>query len=139
MPGTPQRIDDFSLTCAPVPSVIAEVRRDFTAWLRRWVDDGEAVGDMAVVLSELLSNAVTAAGGDGTVQVLACAQGGDVVLEVRNPLTSWVADRWDLDDPLRAGGRGLLIVRSLVDELAFHHDQHAGTTTVRSRKALAAG
>jgi len=61
------------------------------------------------------------------------------VLEVCNPQATWVdADRrWDLDDPLRAGGRGLLIVRSLVDDLDIDVDPEAGSTTVRCRIPLA--
>lgn len=139
MPGTPQRVDDFSLTCAADPAAISGVRRDFGAWLRLWVVDDEAVEDMTVVLSELLANAVRAAGlADGTVHVLACAEDGAVVLAVRNPTVEWVqtSDRWDLDDPLRAGGRGLLIVRSLVDDLEVERDERAGSTTVRSRRAV---
>lgn len=140
MPGTPQRIEDFSSTCPAEPAAIADVRQGFTAWLRRWVPDDDTVGDMAVVLSELLANAVNATEGSGrTVHVIACADGDDVVLAVRNPRVRWVSDRWDLDDPLRVGGRGLLIVRSLVDELEVDHDERAGTTTVRSRKAVPAG
>lgn len=138
MPGTPHRVDDFSLTCAPDVAVVAEVRRGFTAWLRRWVPDGETVEEMAIVVSELLANAVNAADRGGTVHVLACAEEDEVVLAVSNPRARWVDadDRWNLDDPLRAGGRGLLIVQSLVDELEVEHDPRAGTTTVRSRKAL---
>ena len=139
MPGTPQRVDDFSLTCAPDVTAISEVRHGFTAWLRRWVADAEAIDELAVVLSELLTNAVSAAADrGGTVHVLACADDGDVVVAVRNPQVRWVEvdDRWDLADPLRAGGRGLLIVRTLVDLLEVEHDERAGTTTVRSRKSV---
>lgn len=137
MPGPPQRIDDFSLACPARASAIADARHGFTTWLRRWVPDDEVVDDMAVVLSELLANAVSVVDGDRrTVRVLACADGHDLVLAVENPTVRWVEDRWDLDDPLRRGGRGLLIVRSLVDELEVDHDDRSGTTTVRSRKAV---
>ncbi|MFP5321573.1 MAG: ATP-binding protein [Acidimicrobiia bacterium] len=140
MPGTPQRIDDFSLTCPAEVGAIADVRADFTAWLRRWVVDEETISDMTVVLSELLANAVSAAEGTGrTVHVLACAEDSEVVVAVQNPTVRWVDDRWDLDDPLRLGGRGLLIVRTLVDELEVDRDERAGTTTVRSRKAVPVG
>jgi len=141
MPGTPQRVDDFTLTCAADTSVIAEARRGFDGWLRRWVTDAETVDEMILVLSELLANAVSAAGGEGaTVQVLACAEDGAVVLSVRNPKVRWVdgAERWDLDDPLRVGGRGLLIVRSLVDELEVEHDDRDGSTTVRALRQVPA-
>jgi anti-sigma regulatory factor (Ser/Thr protein kinase) len=139
MPGAPQRIDDFSVSLPADTSVIGEARRGFTAWLRRWVLDEDAVDDLVLVLSELLANAVRATQPDRTrVQVLASAEGGDVVLEVRNARTTWIdADnRWDLSDPLRAGGRGLMIVESLVDHVAVEHDDRAGITTVRSRRTV---
>jgi anti-sigma regulatory factor (Ser/Thr protein kinase) len=139
MPGTPQRIDDYSVSFPADTSVIGEARRGFTAWLQRWVPDEDVVDDLVLVLSELLANAVRATQSDrAAVQVLAAADGRDVVLEVRNPRTTWVdADnRWDLSDPLRAGGRGLMIVESLVDHVAVEHDDHAGITTVRSRRTV---
>lgn len=141
MPGPPQRVDDFSITCEADNAVIADARKGFTAWLRRWVPNDEAIDDLTLVLSELMANAVRAASGEGaTVHVMACQDGDEVVLAVRNPTVRWVgADtRWDLDDPLRPGGRGLLIVETLVDELEIEHDERDGSTTVRSRRSVAA-
>ena len=86
MPGPPQRIDDFSLTCAADTAVISDVRQGFAAWLRRFVPDTETVDDMALVLSELLANAVSATHDDDeTVHVLACLEEEVVVLAVRTP------------------------------------------------------
>jgi len=139
MPGAPQRIGDFAASYPADTSVIGEARRGFTAWLRRWVPDEDVIDDLALVLSELLANAVRATSRTAArVQVLACADGRDVVLEVRNARTDWVdvESRWDLSDPLRAGGRGLLIVETLVDTLAVEHDERDGTTTVRSRRSV---
>lgn len=146
MPGPPQRVDDFSIKCDADTALIADARKGFTAWLRRWVPNDEAIDDLTLVLSELMANAVRAASSEGTsgegatVHVIACQDGDEVVLAVRNPRVRWVgADtRWDLDDPLRPGGRGLLIVETLVDELEIEHDERDGSTTVRSRRSVAA-
>jgi len=140
MPGPPQRIDDHAAAYVADTGVIAHARSDFAAWLKRLVLDDDAVGDLTIVLSELLANAVRVSAGPppGTVHVLACFDGCEIVLEVRNDLGDFVParDRWDLSDPLRGGGRGFVIVESLVDDLAVEHDLGAGTTTVRSRRGI---
>lgn len=53
-------------------------------------------------------------------------------------MSDWVspADRWDLDDPLRTGGRGLLIVSALVDHVEAEHDVTNSCTVVRVRRNL---
>jgi anti-sigma regulatory factor (Ser/Thr protein kinase) len=140
MPGPPQRIDDHAAVYPTETAVIAHARNEFAAWLSRVTLDDEAVDDLTIVLSELLANAIRASGSvAGTVHVLACFDGREVTLEVRNQVTDWVpADaRWDLADPLRGGGRGFVIVDALVDELDVEHDPRSGTTVVRSRTALA--
>ncbi len=140
MPGPPQRITDHAAAYPADTAIIAPARAEFAAWLSRVTLDDGAVEDLTIVLSELLANAVRASSGSpgGSVHVLACIDGTEVVLEVRNDPADWVSpeDRWDLDDPLRGGGRGFVIVEALVDELQVEHDRRAGTTTVRSRRAL---
>lgn len=139
MPGPPQRIDDHAAAYPADTAVIARARDDFSAWLRRITLDHDAVDDLTIVLSELLANAIRANGtGAALVHVLACFDGTEITLEVRNDMGDWVParDRWDLTDPLRGGGRGFVIVESLVDEVEVDHDRRAGTTTVRSRRAL---
>lgn len=139
MPGPPQRIDDHAAAYPADTAVIARARNEFSAWLSRVTRDDDAVEELTIVLSELLANAVRASGtGAAVVQVLACFDGREITLEVRNALGDWVParDRWDLADPLRGGGRGFVIVESLVDEFEVDHDPRARTTTVRSRRAL---
>jgi hypothetical protein len=43
---------------------------------------------------------------------------------------------WDYDDPLRPGGRGLLIVESLVDDLAITPPSGVEPLRVRCRRSL---
>jgi anti-sigma regulatory factor (Ser/Thr protein kinase) len=140
MPSHPQRIDEFSATYHADRSVIQEARHAFYGWLDDWLDDDDAAQDMVLVLSELLANAVDASPDPkAAIQVRGCTEDGrDVVVEVRNATERWVSAerRWDLDDPLRLGGRGLLIVGSLVDDLELEHDPRNRTTTVRALRAL---
>lgn len=101
------------------PDAITETRRDFEAWLRTTVAEDDDVHDMAVVLSELASNAAAGAAAGSHAEIHARIEGDQICLEVRNRIAGAVADvdRWDLDDPLRGGGRGLLIVRAYTDSL----------------------
>lgn len=140
MPGPPQRIEGFSSSYPPDEGSIGRARGNLVRWLAGLGADEDVVDELAVVVSELVTNAVRATSGpDGCVGVAADCAGGDVVIEVTNPSASWVdaAQRWDLDDPLRAGGRGLLIVRSLTDGVHVDVDAAAGTTTVRCRRRIA--
>jgi len=90
--------------------------------------------DLAVVASELLANAYRACVGADTEVTLQCAHHqGAIVLAVTNPVSEWVApaDRWDFEDPLRTGGRSLLIVSALVDDLRVEHDLNRRCTVVK--------
>lgn len=97
------------------------VRCAFVDWL---VDaemlDAERIEDLSVVISELGANAVraTPSGGHAST-VRAWLHDAHLVLEVSNEVaagTETTTD-WDLGDPLRTGGRGLLLVSAFVDEV----------------------
>ena len=105
-------------------SELAAVREEFAGWLAEVTASEEKVEDLAVVISELGANAVrgTPEGRDpATVSAWLEDDGGSrvVVLEVANhveEVTIPDAD-WDLEDPLRTGGRGLLLVSAFVDDV----------------------
>jgi hypothetical protein len=63
---------------------------------------------------------------------------GELTLEVTNPAHAAfdVGSHWDYDDPLRPGGRGLMIVESLVDDLAITPPDEASPLRVRCQRAL---
>src|SRR3546814_18380760 len=71
--------------------------------------DHDAAKDLVVGASELLANAIDASPGGATVALRGTQESGAVVLEAINRVSEWVspAERWDMDDPLRTGGRGL--------------------------------
>ncbi len=90
-------------------------------WLAGVTASEERIEDLSVVISELGANAVrgTPPGADPAT-VTAWTEDQRVVLEVANrveDLTVPDAD-WDFDDPLRTGGRGLLLVSAFVDDVS---------------------
>lgn len=91
---------------------------------------------MAVVLSELASNAAAGAAAGSQAEIHASIEDGMVCLEVRNRVAGGVPDvaRWDLDDPLRGGGRGLLIVRAYTDSMEI--DSAGGVVVVRCARRV---
>lgn len=119
-------------------SEIGQARSALAQWLRAGSVDHDVLEDLGVVASELLANAIDASPGDGTVALRGTNEAAVVTLEAINRVSDWVspADRWDLDDPLRTGGRGLLIVSALVDHVEAEHDVSNFCTVVRVRRNL---
>jgi anti-sigma regulatory factor (Ser/Thr protein kinase) len=100
---------------------IAAARHAFDAWLQGTPASAEERADLAVVISELASNAIEGAS-DGSGEIRATLRDGAVEVEATNRVADAAEDalRWDLDDPLRGGGRGLLIVRAYTDSMEVH-------------------
>lgn len=101
---------------------LSDVRGDFTRWLEGAGVAAERIDDLSVVFSELGSNAVreTPAGAD-PADVAAVIDGARLRLEMSNSVSSdtetSVAADWDLEDSMRTGGRGLLLVSAFVDKI----------------------
>lgn len=115
-------------------------RRQFVDWMRRVRLDSETIGDLEVVFSELVTNAVAASGTTSDhVQIRAQVDGAVLLLEVsnatRDPETLPLSIP-DLDDPLRASGRGLLITRAFVDSMDIEI-QHPDRLVVRCCRTVA--
>jgi len=116
-------------------AALAAVRADLEAWAWARGVEGEALADLAVVLSELVANAITASPPGRAPEVVATMDGDAVALEVRNASRPGEAlgTRWDLEDPLRAGGRGLVIVSAFCDEMEVALDPDGDHLVVRCR------
>ena len=101
---------------------LSAVRAEFVAWLEGAGVVADRIDDLSVVLSELGANAVreTPDGADEAC-VTAAIDAGVLVMEVSNevsPSSSTPSEHeWDLSDPLRTGGRGLLLVSAFVDDV----------------------
>jgi anti-sigma regulatory factor (Ser/Thr protein kinase) len=119
------------------PGSIGEARQAFITWLQQVSSDDELLQDMSVVVSELASNALDGGDPGSPVAEVRADLDGDVLqVVVSNRLPAGVTDirHWDLDDPLRGGGRGLMIVRAYTDSLAV--DSTGGTVSVRCTRRL---
>jgi anti-sigma regulatory factor (Ser/Thr protein kinase) len=101
-------------------AALAAAREAFVEWLAGVTTSEDRIEDLSVVISELGANAVrgTPAGSDPAT-VSAWVEDGRVVLEVSNRVEDLTVPDvdWDLDDPLRTGGRGLLLVSAFVDDV----------------------
>ena len=106
----------------PVSSLaaLAGVREAFVEWLAGVTTSDDRIEDLSVVISELGANAVRGTPeGAEPATVSAWVDDERIVLEVANrveDLTVPDAD-WDFDDPLRTGGRGLLLVSAFMDDV----------------------
>jgi hypothetical protein len=117
------------------PAACASSRAAFVRWLTAaGILDGPR-DELAVVFSDLATNASRASAGSGRrAEANAWAESDSVLLEVANPVPASVPPprRWDLDDPLRPGGRGLMIVRAYTDDISVTATDRM--VTVRCRR-----
>jgi anti-sigma regulatory factor (Ser/Thr protein kinase) len=106
----------------PVASLaaLAAVREAFVEWLAGVTTSEDRIEDLSVVISELGANAVrgTPEGAEAAT-VAASVDDDQVVLVVANRVDDVTVPDvdWDLEDPLRTGGRGLLLVSAFVDDV----------------------
>lgn len=124
--------EDFAWRLDADPGSVSAVRQAFVSWLTGVSLDDELLEDLSVVISELASNAMDGGEpGDPEGEVHAAVDGDVINLVVSNRLPEGVTDirHWDLDDPLRGGGRGLMIVRAYTDTLDV--ESSGGAVSVR--------
>jgi anti-sigma regulatory factor (Ser/Thr protein kinase) len=119
----------FDVELASEPSVLSGMRHRLRAWLtRRGFDDDEA-SEILLAVSEACNNAIEHAydGALGAVRVAAEAKAGwvEVVVEDRG--------RWRDVEPNEDRGRGMLLIRRLMDSAEFTSD-HRGTRAVLGRR-----
>lgn len=128
----------WELTVDAAMAAAASARAALVSWLEAKGADPVVVGEMAVVISELVSNAVRASVPGTRPTVTAWVADGEVFLEVSNTVSTDAVERtdWNLDDPLRGGGRGLLLVRAFVDDLEVEPDMSIEGVVVRCRRPL---
>ena len=117
---TTEQLDETFQTSFPARTdAVPRARRAFADWLCRRTDD-EVADELEIVFSELAANAVDASPDDGEqVTGRAWCDGSDLVIDLTNRAdpNAQEGPRWDLDDPLRTGGRGLVITEALVDSM----------------------
>lgn len=114
-------------------------RQTFSRWLTDDGADASTAEELAVVYSELVSNAAADRGtSEGQIRTEAWREDADVVLTVENPGTDAGPGvrQWDLGDALRGGGRGLMLVRAFTDSVEALRSSR-GALVIRCRRHLA--
>jgi anti-sigma regulatory factor (Ser/Thr protein kinase) len=111
----------------PVVASVSVARAFVTTVARRWGADGVAA-DLALVVSELVTNAIEH--GTGPVDVAARRCGTGIEVEVTSGLTAERPERL-APPPVRPSGRGLLVVDALAAD--WGHRQVAQRLTVWAR------
>lgn len=124
---------DLVLDLSDSSLVPSDVRRMLAAWLHEQDVPERVVQDLAVVASELVSNAVRASADHRTL-LRASSRDGRIVLEVQNNTDEIGEMRPHLPDPDALSGRGLFVARSLTDDLVVEVVDH--TVRVRATKSV---
>lgn len=128
----------FDVVMPARPAALPGCRHAFVDWMAALGVDEDDRSDLAVVFSELVTNAMSATGdSDAAIGARAECTGHDVLLEITNPRRTSTAStrRWDTDDQLRPGGRGLVIVRAFVDEIEVDRAA-SGAVVIRCRRRV---
>lgn len=113
-------------------AALAAVRESFVEWLAGVTPSEDRIEDLSVVISELGANAVRGTpDGAEAATVSAWVDDDHIVLEVANRVEDLAVPDvdWDLEDPLRTGGRGLLLVSAFVDDV--HVDVEGDVLVIR--------
>jgi anti-sigma regulatory factor (Ser/Thr protein kinase) len=113
---------DFEVALAPDLGALAPMRREVAARLAPAALGSATIDNVLLVLSELATNAIQATAGEGTaVHVRVRPRPAAIIAEVENTGRSFVepsAPPAQLQAASDAeGGRGLVIVRALTDEV----------------------
>jgi anti-sigma regulatory factor (Ser/Thr protein kinase) len=121
---------------APHVAELPIARSALRQWLSARPMPPDACQELLIVATELCTNAVRHAG-SGLVTLRAWEESGHVVVEVEgldNPEERSQVVR-DIGDPFQEGGRGMLIVQSLCDDLSIV--VRGRNRSVRCRKKVA--
>ena len=127
--------EQFDQARDAVTSSVPHLRRHLSAWLAVHGVPAAVATELALVASELCTNAVEAA--RSTVELRAWLERDYVVLEARDDgpgFTGQLPERGDRADPDVDRGRGLFVVSALVDVLWATTDE--SMTTVRCARRL---
>jgi serine/threonine-protein kinase RsbW len=127
----------LSIEVPPQYTALAEVRRQLRTWLEAAGATPSTIDDLLLVATELCTNAVEATHHGEEVCLQAATDGEAVQLEVTNAAADGVPV--EVVPALESGslqerGRGLAIVRALVDSLTMSSTE--GRTVVRTMRML---
>ena len=119
----------FDVELPADPSVLSGLRRRLRGWLiRRGFDDDQAA-EVLLAVSEACNNAIEHAydGVPGNLRVTADASADWLEMVIED------SGRWRVVEPSEDRGRGMLLIRRLMDSSEFRSD-HLGTRAVLRRR-----
>jgi anti-sigma regulatory factor (Ser/Thr protein kinase) len=126
-----ETIDEFSMLLGSNPRELAALRRAIGDWATRAGAAMETREDVVLAVNEAVANAMEHAYGPGDARVeVAASRSHHGALELR------VRDfgRWRAGRPDDGGGRGLTLIRNLMDDVTV--DTTSDGTTVHMTRAL---
>jgi len=119
----------FEVELPAEPSILAGLRRRLRRWLERRGIDDDGASEILLAVSEACNNAIEHAYGGalGTLTVAAETRSGwlEIVVEDHG--------RWRTTETSEDRGRGMLLIRRLMDSTEFQSD-HLGTRAVLRRR-----
>lgn len=133
-------LDREQQSFAAIPASARAARQFVAATLRRQNAPPKLIGDYALVVSELVSNIIEHGDGSTMVISLDVADPDWWEMEVVGgaatpPITLLQPDTWTVASADKASGRGLGIVRHLMDDIVTH--TNAGQLSIRCRRRRA--
>jgi PAS domain S-box-containing protein len=127
----PPIADRFALSLPPVAGELASMRALLRRWLRQAEGSEDEVAEILVAAGEAAANAIEHGGGDAPFEIAGVLENGEVGLTISD------SGRWRPDSPDRGGGRGLVLIRELMDEVEVIRAEEG--TTVRMKRRLGNG
>ena len=125
----------FETKISPSAGELPGLRHELGTWLGDVGVPRRVANDLITAASELCTNAIRAA--KSSVSVGARLDGETLVMEVRDDGPGFEAELpEEIEDPLADTGRGLFVVRQLVDVLWVETDPAVGGTVARCGRRI---
>jgi anti-sigma regulatory factor (Ser/Thr protein kinase) len=142
MATSSHQLAPFEYRFTPTTAAVSLARHLLSDWLTRFPVPADETGDLLLVASELISNAVRhATGSEGSTVLRAWAEDADVVIEVEDDgagPSAWPVPDDEPPPPDLERGRGLFLVHALSDAVEMESDSHRTAVRCRKRAILSA-
>jgi len=122
-----------SIVLAPLPENVVVARRFIGAWVSDRTSDRTTIGDLELAVSELVTNAIEHGDNAEPVEVAVGLDGDVLTVSVRshgNVSALAPTSEWEVAGFEAIAGRGLGIVRAVVDRIDVTRESDMVTVTV---------
>jgi PAS domain S-box-containing protein len=116
----------LSFRVTPDPTHLVRSRERVRDYLHQHCSTEQAVDQVVLAVDEACTNALRHSGATEDLEIRLGFDGGDLVVEVRDHgrgLEDVTLDPDHVPDPLANDGRGMYLIRSLMDEVEFSSDR----------------